>query len=72
MLTIYYLIIMAVEETSCPKEKLEEKCSQTAACQMLMAKYEECAKRVGSRPGTAENCREEMFDFTICVDHCVL
>lgn len=59
------------EEVTCPKEKLEEKCRETEACRKFLEKYEECATRVQSRPGTAENCREELFDLTHCVDGCV-
>jgi hypothetical protein len=37
----------------------------------LKEKLEVCTARVNSKPGTAETCEEELFDFMHCVDHCV-
>lgn len=59
------------EEVSCPKERLEELCRQSVACRDYLEKYEECARRVQSRPGTTETCTEELFDLTPCIDKCV-
>lgn len=59
------------EEVTCPKERLEELCSKSAPCHGYFTRYEECAKRVQSRPGTSETCTEELFDWTDCTDKCV-
>lgn len=61
----------ATEEVSCPKERLEEICRKSAACQELLAKYEACEERVRSRPGTTETCVEELFALTERMDKCV-
>lgn len=62
---------MSEEEVRCPKEILEEKCRNSAKCQKYLERYEECARRVQSRPGTTETCVEEFFDLAHHVDNCV-
>lgn len=54
-----------------PKERLDEICKNSAPCRVYLEKYEQCAQRVQSRPGTSENCAEELFDLTHCADACV-
>ncbi len=54
-----------------PKEKLERLCRASAPCAGLLARYEECAARVRSRPGTSETCTEEFLDLAPCIDDCV-
>jgi ubiquinol-cytochrome c reductase subunit 6 len=54
-----------------PKTELHEKCAETGACKGLKLELEKCTARVEGKPGTAETCAQELFDFMHCVDHCV-
>lgn len=62
---------MSDEEITCPKERLEELCQQSAPCRAYLQRYEECSRRVASNPGSKEACTEELFDLSHCVDQCV-
>eukprot|EP01137_Pigoraptor_chileana_P004966 Opistho-2@47378 len=59
------------EEPVDPRVALEEKCGASHHCAPLAREFEKCNARVASRPGTAETCSQELFDFVHCLDHCV-
>lgn len=65
-----------------PQDTLKESCSETARCQKLKDRYDECNERVNNAQstecdrvnkteGTGESCYEELIDFIHCVDNCV-
>lgn len=54
-----------------PLETVRQTCEGTEHCVHTRHKLEACEARVSSRPNTAEDCTEELFDFLHARDHCV-
>ncbi|XP_049910467.1 cytochrome b-c1 complex subunit 6, mitochondrial [Epinephelus moara] len=54
-----------------PLDAMRQKCEETEHCVHTRERLELCETRVGSRPSTAEDCTEELFDFLHARDHCV-
>ncbi|XP_053507975.1 cytochrome b-c1 complex subunit 6, mitochondrial-like [Ictalurus furcatus] len=59
------------EELVDPLETVRQTCEGTEHCVHTRHKLEACEARVSSRPNTAEDCTEELFDFLHARDHCV-
>ncbi|XP_017351758.1 cytochrome b-c1 complex subunit 6, mitochondrial [Ictalurus punctatus] len=59
------------EELVDPLETVRQTCEGTEHCVHTRHKLEACEARVSSRPNTAEDCTEELFDFLHAQDHCV-
>lgn len=56
-----------------PKVWLENQCLiKDDTCKILNELFKNCQKRVLERGKlTAENCSQELIDYTICIDKCV-
>jgi hypothetical protein len=55
-----------------PKEIIEEKCAQTAACRPFLEELQKCSARIEARgEKNTETCIQELFDLQPCIDKCV-